>query len=538
MWKIAAEREKAAALEARGNALAASDPATTVMVSLQGYDKLTEDWWWNEKLQRGYQLSSNQFFKVNPITKEYLPVHVSEPSGITFSVDSTFMQGRRPKQEDRHVMVKDLQLVGEKLKMPLDHLDTPAALFSVFDGHQGAACAEYCAKNFHMKLLPKLSANPGIWTDDMVKQAFTASFQELDEDFLSKHRGIPDGCTAVIALLLGPRLFCAWVGDSRCVMMLSDGKAVPLTKDHKPEQEEQRVQEAGGHVIKLGGCYRVAAADFDEKYKKIRQAKAQGLGTIAKDPVALAVSRSFGDREFKIPAPLLTAKPDVEVLHLTPAHKGIMLSCDGVFDVMTNDEVTAIMGKNINKPRATCGAVVNEAFTRGSEDNLTAICVFFEYPDERAAGEDGGDAGTPEQKRRKVDPKHAIGAGPLDQVRCRHILVKHSKVRNPVDKVRGNKPVTLSEAEAEQQIRDILRKLTEAGEQNKEKFADTFTALCREHSMCSSALKGGNNAGDLGWFKRAKMQKAFSDPAFALKVDQLSDIVSTDSGIHIIWRTA
>jgi len=548
MWKIAADRERAqAALEAQGGGDAHGESVPTIC--LQGYEKLTDDWWWNEKLQRGYQLSTDQFFKVNPITKEYLPVHVSEPSGITFHVDSTFMQGRRPKQEDRHVMIKDLQLVGEKLKMPLDHLDTPAALFSVFDGHQGTACAEYCAKNFHMKLLPKLSANPGMWTDEMVKAAFTAAFAELDEDFLNKHRGIPDGCTAVIALLLGTRLFLAWVGDSRCVMMLADGKALPLTRDHKPEQEEERVEKAGGNVIKLGGCYRVAAADFDEKYKKIRQAKAQGLGTIAKDPVALAVSRSFGDREFKIPAPLLTAVPDVEILHLNPVtHKGIMLLCDGVFDVMNNDEVTAIMARNVGRPRAACGDVVNEAFTRGSEDNLTAICVFFEFP----AGNEGDKSGkegakitgfggdsTPDQKRRKLDHGHHFGSSghTLDSIRCRHILVKHCKVRNPIDKVRANKPVTLTEAEAEQQIREILRKLSDTGG-DKEKFAEVFNTQCREHSMCTSALKGGNHAGDLGWFKANKMQKAFSTPAFALKVGQLSDIVSTDSGIHIIWRTA
>lgn len=514
MWKIAQDREKRARFEAA---------FPKEVVNLPGFEKLTEDWWWNEATQIGYMKSTDQFYKVNPATKEYLPIHQSMDCGISFQAHSSVMQGRRPKQEDRHVMVKDLQKAGSALKLPLHHLDTPAALFAVYDGHQGAACAEYCAKNFHMKLLPKLSANPGVWTDSMIRNAFSRSFQELDEDFLAKNRGIPDGCTAVIALLIGSRLFVAWVGDSRCVMMMEGGKARALTRDHKPELEEARVRAAGGNVIKLGGCMRVAPADFDEKYKKIRQARAQGLGTIATDPVALAVARSFGDREFKTPNKLLTATPDVEVVHLDSSHKGIMLLCDGVLDVMTNDEVAKLMARNLGRPRAACGEVVNEAFNRGSEDNLTSICVFFDFQKDALADDSPASA----SKRRKTCP--------VESIRCRHILIKHQNVRNPIDKVRGNKPVTATEKEAEEEIRSILRKLSEAPEG---KFAEAFSQLCREHSQCSSALKGGGNAGDLGWFKAEKMQKAFSDAAFVLKVDQLSDIVFTGSGVHIIWRTA
>ena len=62
----------------------------------------------------------------------------------------------------------------------------------------------------------------------------------------------------------------------------------------------------------------------------------------------------------------------------------------------------------------------------------------------------------------------------------------------------------------------------------------TFAEMARQFSDCSSAQRGG----DLGPFGRGQMQKPFEDASFALKVGQMSDIIDTDSGVHIILRTA
>lgn len=40
-----------------------------------------------------------------------------------------------------------------------------------------------------------------------------------------------------------------------------------------------------------------------------------------------------------------------------------------------------------------------------------------------------------------------------------------------------------------------------------------------------------------GPFGRGQMQKPFEDNTFALKVGEISDIIDTDSGVHIILRT-
>ena len=61
-----------------------------------------------------------------------------------------------------------------------------------------------------------------------------------------------------------------------------------------------------------------------------------------------------------------------------------------------------------------------------------------------------------------------------------------------------------------------------------------FGEIALAHSDCSSHAKNG----DLGFFGPGQMQKAFEEGAYALQVGQISDIVSSDSGVHLILRTA
>ncbi|RII23851.1 hypothetical protein CUC08_Gglean012679 [Alternaria sp. MG1] len=76
-------------------------------------------------------------------------------------------------------------------------------------------------------------------------------------------------------------------------------------------------------------------------------------------------------------------------------------------------------------------------------------------------------------------------------------------------------------------------KQIQAYEEGKEDpNAKSLSELATTESDCSSARKGG----DLGFFGRGDMQKEFEQAAFDLEKGQVSGMVETASGVHLIQR--
>lgn len=110
-----------------------------------------------------------------------------------------------------------------------------------------------------------------------------------------------------------------------------------------------------------------------------------------------------------------------------------------------------------------------------------------------------------------------------EKVKASHILVKHCDSRRPSSWREENITRPIEEAKA------ILKKYIDQIDAGEETFED----IASKYSDCSSARR----AGDLGYFERGQMQKAFEDVAFGLTIGETSGIVETDSGVHIIKRT-
>eukprot|EP00934_Nitzschia_sp_Nitz4_P004432 Nitzschia sp. Nitz4//scaffold148_size54725//34701//35701//NITZ4_006661-RA/size54725-processed-gene-0.15-mRNA-1//1//CDS//3329536757//4422//frame0 len=114
------------------------------------------------------------------------------------------------------------------------------------------------------------------------------------------------------------------------------------------------------------------------------------------------------------------------------------------------------------------------------------------------------------------------------QVRVLHILKKHTGSRRPSSWRQAK--ITASIDQAKEELEGLLQVIQE--EENPEDRQATFSELARTESDCTSAKRGG----DLGFFGRRKMQPAFEDASFALGLQQLSGIVETSSGVHLILR--
>ena len=110
-----------------------------------------------------------------------------------------------------------------------------------------------------------------------------------------------------------------------------------------------------------------------------------------------------------------------------------------------------------------------------------------------------------------------------NQVRCSHLLCKHTGSRNPLSR-RTGKQITISKEEALAELAGIMESLT----------AENFAERAGARSDCSSYQQGG----DLGAFGRGMMQAPFEEASFALQVGEMSGVVDTDSGVHVILRTA
>jgi peptidyl-prolyl cis-trans isomerase C len=100
-----------------------------------------------------------------------------------------------------------------------------------------------------------------------------------------------------------------------------------------------------------------------------------------------------------------------------------------------------------------------------------------------------------------------------DSVRASHILLR----------VDPNAPEP-TKKQARTRIASILKRV---------RSGEDFAALAKQHSQDGSAQQGG----DLGYFEREQMVPAFSEAAFALKAGEISDVVTTQFGYHIVKVT-
>jgi len=260
------------------------------------------------------------------------------------------MQGWRLEMEDSDI-VADLGIDGH-------------SLVAIFDGHGGAGSAQYAA----IHLIEELESttewqsyrlagdcNNGVLLGEAMTQAFLNIDVKLRAHQLLNKQDT-SGCTAVCAIINPNVIVCINAGDSRCVLG-TDRNTKPLSFDHKPTDggERERIQNAGGTV----------------QWKRVDG--------------DLAVSRALGDFQFKTGKELhvkdqkVTCYPDVIVHQRTETDDVLILACDGVWDVFSNEDAVGslreLFGRGERDMALAAEELVDMALVKGSMDNISAVIV-------------------------------------------------------------------------------------------------------------------------------------------------------------------
>ena len=112
-----------------------------------------------------------------------------------------------------------------------------------------------------------------------------------------------------------------------------------------------------------------------------------------------------------------------------------------------------------------------------------------------------------------------------EQVRVSNILIKPLLTDPNLDlNVDPNEDKAKAMAKAREKAEELLKQLKDGAD---------FAELAKIHSNGPMAPQGG----DIGFFSRGEMVTAFEDVAFKLEIGQISDVVETEYGYHIIKAT-
>ena len=251
----------------------------------------------------------------------------------------TSIKGRRESNEDRHNIILNLDKSNEKY--------CEINLFSIYDGHGGIFVSNYLEEkipNYYCRsdLKPPFSEKYHIET-----------FEYLQNKILNNPEGFTSGSTCLLNLMYRIEdeihFNIVNIGDSRLTIVYNNGDFKQVTIDHKPDDiiEKKRIEKIGGEIY----------TDSD------------GVIRIGD----LSLSRAFGDGDN---LPYISQKPDVFYKKITPETKFIIMACDGLWDVIENNELFDLLNNYKKNDKENYAVeLVNEALKRGSCDNISIIVI-------------------------------------------------------------------------------------------------------------------------------------------------------------------
>lgn len=216
--------------------------------------------------------------------------------------------------------------------------------------HTGRDIVNFLEETLHHNVALELSHTDDATMTTRLERAF------LMTDIQSKQFGLEtSGATVAMCLITSDdienntttsTIHAANVGDARVVIGIKGGRAHRLSYDHRADdpQEVERIRQAGGFVLRN---------------------RVTGI---------LAVARSLGDHGLK---DYVIARP--HVASWNGEADVVIVACDGLFDVMTDQQVVdlAYQWRDTDEKDNVAQRLCKEAVARGSTDNVTAIVTWL-----------------------------------------------------------------------------------------------------------------------------------------------------------------
>ena len=209
-------------------------------------------------------------------------------------------------------------------------------LFCIFDGHGGDATAKLCVKKYPEIFRKCLLGNPFDY-ELAIKKSFYLMDKEIEN--LNKKE---TGNTATIVFIHNKLLYCANVGDSSCCIIGKTNEFLTINHKCTNKNEIKRIQKDGGEIVeeRLGGI--------------------------------LCITRGLGDFDLKKKG--LICEPYITKKLIDHNINYCVLASDGVWDVLSPDDIAQITSKN-KKIEELAKIIVEEAIDKGSEDNISCIVI-------------------------------------------------------------------------------------------------------------------------------------------------------------------
>jgi serine/threonine protein phosphatase PrpC len=244
--------------------------------------------------------------------------------------------------EDAHIMEDALGGVPDR------------GFFVVLDGHGGKSAALFAQANMS-RILQEELAKLGDAVNTMVPDAWRELFQRVYAETDAQLKlSVPSAGACVVTAFVHRRpdgtrwLYVANAGDSRAILRRGTA-AVRLTEEHKPNDpaEAERLKAKGAFISDDGVTARV-----------------NGM---------IGISRALGDHMMK---ELIISTPYFQATQLTPEDSFLILACDGVWDVIKDQEATDLL---VGEETAAAAAkkLLQHALRAGSTDNISVIVVRF-----------------------------------------------------------------------------------------------------------------------------------------------------------------